>query len=287
MNFTLDTVPTPCIVVHLPTVRRNLQNMADYASRHNLALRPHFKTNKSLFMARLQLEAGAIGFSCAKAGEAETLGTLGRDILLAYPAFDEARSTRLARLAHEMPIRVAVDSTLAIDRLAQAARSAGSTIGILIDIDVGFHRTGVQTVEQASRLAAHAASSNGTRLDGIMVYPGHIGAPLSEQPPRLAAVQEILHDALERFHAAGLPTPIVSGGSTPTAYNSHLVPALTEIRPGTYIYNDRNTLAGGYCTRDTAPRKSSPPSSAMPSPTRSSSTPAPRPSPPTASIQAS
>jgi D-serine deaminase-like pyridoxal phosphate-dependent protein len=250
MTFTLDTVPTPCVVVHLPTVRQNIQKMAAYAGKHELAVRPHFKTHKSLFMARLQLEASAIGFSCAKAGEAETLGTRGRDILLAYPALDTTRTAHLAKLAHDVPIRVAVDSALAVDRLAQAARNAGSTLGILVDIDVGFHRTGVQTIEQAVQLAAHAAGSKGARLDGIMVYPGHIGAPLSEQPSKLAAVQEIVHAALARFHAAGLPTTIVSGGSTPTGYNSHLVPGLTEIRPGTYIYNDRNTLAGGYCTLD-------------------------------------
>jgi D-serine deaminase-like pyridoxal phosphate-dependent protein len=250
MNFTLETVPTPCIVVNLQTVRSNLRKMADYASQHRLAVRPHFKTHKSLRMAKLQLEAGAIGFACAKAGEAETLGQQGKDILLAYPALDEARTARLARLAHDMTIRVAVDSSLAIDRLAQAARSAGSTLGILVDIDVGFHRTGVQTIDQAAQLAGQAASTNGARLDGIMVYPGHIGAPLAEQPARLALVQEIAHNAVERFRASGLSAPIVSGGSTPTGYNSHLVPALTEIRPGTYIYNDRNTLAGGYCTLD-------------------------------------
>ncbi len=253
MNVTIGNVPTPCIIVRLPQVQKNLEKMAAYARRHNLNLRPHFKTHKSLYMARLQLQAGAVGFACAKVGEIQTLATNGgggKDILLAYPALDDTRTTRLAELARDMTIRVAVDSSLAIDRLAAAAKKAGSTIGILIDIDVGFHRTGVQTVAQAHQLATHAASTNGTRLDGIMVYPGHIGAPIAEQPQKLARVQEILHAALERFHASGLQTPIISGGSTPTGYNSHLVPALTEIRPGTYIYNDRNTLAGAYCTLD-------------------------------------
>jgi D-serine deaminase-like pyridoxal phosphate-dependent protein len=253
MNFTLENVPTPCIVVRLPQVRKNLEKMAAYASRHRFNLRPHFKTHKSLYMARLQLQAGAIGFACAKVGEIQALasnGGGGNDMLLAYPALDETRTTRLALLARNITIRVAVDSALAIERLAAAARNAGSTIGILVDIDVGFHRTGVQTIDQAHQLATLAASTNGTRLDGIMAYPGHIGAPLAEQPQKLAPVQEILHAALERFHASGLPTPIVSGGSTPAAYNFHLVPAVTEIRPGTYIYNDRNTLAGGFCSLD-------------------------------------
>jgi D-serine deaminase-like pyridoxal phosphate-dependent protein len=147
-------------------------------------------------------------------------------------------------------VRVAVDSTLAVDRLADAARHAGSTLGILVDIDVGFHRTGVQSIDDAFQLAAHTAKTTGVRLDGIMVYPGHIGAPLAEQPPKLAAIDQILRDTLARFQAAGLPALIVSGGSTPTAYQSHLVPSLTEIRPGTYIFNDRNTLAGGFCTLD-------------------------------------
>jgi len=247
MPITIDSVPTPCIVIDLRTVRKNLQKLAAYARGHTLNVRPHFKTHKSLFMARLQQEAGAVGFACAKVGEAQTLAPAASDILLAYPALDPARTSRLASLAHSTRLRVAVDSKLAVERLAAAAASANGSIGILIDMDVGFHRTGVQSPEEAVALAIQASKTRGATFDGLFVYPGHIHAPASEQAPLLQEVEAILQATLAQLKRAGLPAPIISGGSTPTAYQSHLVPSLTEIRPGTYIYNDRNTLAGNYC----------------------------------------
>jgi D-serine deaminase-like pyridoxal phosphate-dependent protein len=201
-------------------------------------------------MAAAQLAAGAVGLTVAKVGEAEALSEVGSDLLIAYPAMDPARTGRLAQLARHHTIRVAVDSIAAADALAGAARSTSSTIGILIDLDVGQHRTGLQTAAAALKLAQFVDRAAGVRLDGILCYPGHIWDPAAEQAAALQLVSDKLAEALDLWAKHGLESRIVSGGSTPTAFQSHLVPEYTEIRPGTYIFNDLNTLRGGFCSQD-------------------------------------
>jgi D-serine deaminase-like pyridoxal phosphate-dependent protein len=122
--------------------------------------------------------------------------------------------------------------------LSRAAVAAGSTIYVLPDLDVGFGRTGVPTVEALTALAEKTAKLPGLKLAGIFCYPGHIKDPPDKQGPAMTAVQEKLAEAVERFRARGLPTDTVSSGSTPSAYQSHLTPAADEIRPGTYVFND-------------------------------------------------
>ena len=129
----------------------------------------------------------------------------------------------------------------------RAANRAKATIGILVDLDVGMGRTGVQTISEALKLAQLADATAGLRLDGLFCYPGHIQQPPNEQTDALDAVSRRLAQTLDLWGAHGLEARIVSGGSTPTAYQSHLVPEYTEIRPGTYIYNDMNGVRGGFC----------------------------------------
>jgi len=241
---------TPCLVVDLGRARRNVAQLAAYAAGHKLGVRPHTKTHKSKALAALQVEAGAVGLTAAKVGEAERMAEVHRDILVAYPAFDPHRAPRLARLARNATIRVAVDSGEGIDALAAAARTEGTTLGILVDLDVGLHRTGVATPKETLALAQHVDRTPGVRLDGLFCYPGHIWGTIESQPERLAAVGALLTETLDLWKGSGLAAPIVSGGSTPTAYRSHHCPGLTEIRPGTSIFNDRNTVEGGYCDWD-------------------------------------
>lgn len=251
MTKTIDNVPTPAVLIDLPTVRRNLRRAADYAARHKLALRPHTKTHKSKLMARLQIESGAIGLAVAKAGEAEALASVDGNILVAYPTLDPIRIEKLVHLARTgKTIRVAVDSAFAADQLGYAGHAAGIPFGLLVDLDVGHHRTGVQGAAEALKLAQHIDRTPGARLDGVMIYPGHMHDSPAKQSTTLGPIRAILAEALDAMHRSGLATPIVSGGSTPTLYQSHLIPELTEIRPGTYIYNDRTELVGGYCAQD-------------------------------------
>jgi D-serine deaminase-like pyridoxal phosphate-dependent protein len=249
MNSAAD-IPTPAVVIDLPKVRHNIAKLAAYGRQHRLAIRPHTKSHKSVEMARLQLQAGATGLTVAKAGEAQVMAEACNDILVAYPAFDPHRRSVLCQLAQSKTIRIAVDSQFAVEALADAARSANVTLGILVDIDVGHHRTGVQSPQESLNLAQFIARTGGVQLDGMLCYPGHLKQPASEQIESLKVVAAILQQSLDLWKRSGLQAKIVSGGSTPTAYQSHLVPQLTEIRPGTYIYNDASVLAGGYCTLD-------------------------------------
>ncbi len=246
----LDEVPTPALVFDSAVVAANIQRLAEYGRKHNLGIRPHTKTHKSIKIAQMQLDAGACGLTVAKVGEAEVMSQLDAEILIAYPVFDAARRERVARLAREHRMIVAVDSLLAATELAAAARSVGSTIGILVDIDVGMGRTGVASPQLALELAQTVSKTQGLSLEGIMCYPGHVWMKQDEQPAPLGKVSSILRETLDLWSKSGLAARIVSGGSTPTAYQSHLVPEFTEIRPGTYVFNDVNEYRGGYNTFD-------------------------------------
>lgn len=242
---------TPSLVVDLPTVKRNLSRLHRYAAQHGLNVRPHTKTHKSRFFARLQVEHGSYGLTVAKVGEAEVMAHESNDILIAYPAIDPERRRRAAELAREHTVRIAVDSQFGVAALADAAKTAAATIGILVDVNVGSNRTGVATPADSLKLAQQVVQAGESlRLDGIFFYPGQIWAPADQQAEPLQAVDALLAETIALWESHGLIAGIVSGGSTPTAYQSHLVRSQTEIRPGTYVFNDMNTVRAGYCELD-------------------------------------
>jgi D-serine deaminase-like pyridoxal phosphate-dependent protein len=246
-EFRLDeSLPTPRLQVRGDVVRRNIQRMADYARQHGLQLRPHTKTHKSLHVARMQLAAGACGLTVAKVGEAEIMSQVCDDVLIAYPTVDAYRCRRVAELAGRVTTRVALDSTLAAETLSHAAHQRGTTVGVLVDVDLGYGRTGVQTDADALALGRAVARLPALRLDGIMTYTGHILGDDAEQMRAFDQVNTRLAALLDAWRAAGLCAEVVSSGSTPAAYHCHLARQFTEIRPGTYVYNDLNTLRGGY-----------------------------------------
>ena len=274
VSRSVQSLPTPSLVIDADKVRRNLRHLGEYARGHNLKLRPHTKTHKSIRLARMQLsEGGATGLTVAKAGEAQLMAQVSDDILVAYPVADPARAAMLAELARGVTVRVAVDSLTAAQVLADAAEHADSSIGLLVDIDVGLHRTGVQGPAAALKLAQEVDRLAGSvtvrgaaagqfeaapagrgarrapvRLDGLFYYPGFIWSRPDQQADALRGVDAVLEETLDLWHRSGLAAPIVSGGSTPSAYQSHLVTRGTEIRPGTYIFYDLNSVRGGYCT---------------------------------------
>ena len=246
-NLTPDCLATPALVIDLAKAQRNIDRLAAYGQAHGIEIRPHTKTHKSLDMARRQVAAGASGLTVAKVGEAKVMSLASSDIFMAYPGFDPARSVALAQLARTTTVRVGIDSQFAARALSDAACSAGSTLGVLVDFDVGFHRTGVQSPQEALQLAQFISSAPGLRLDGIMYYPGHLWLKAQPLAEAMAGIQVQLSEVIGLWARHGLSASIVSGGSTPTAMVSHLAPATTEIRPGTNIYFDRNSLFGGYC----------------------------------------
>jgi D-serine deaminase-like pyridoxal phosphate-dependent protein len=155
----------------------------------------------------------------------------------------------LARLATTATIRVGIDSPLAAENLARAAASGQTTIGVLVDIDVGLRRTGVQSPEDSLQLAQQIDKLAHLRLDGIMFYPGHL-KDLTVAEPKMREIDSMISEAIRQWRQCGLQAGIVSGGSTPTARISHCMSSVTEIRPGTYIFYDLNCVRGGYATLD-------------------------------------
>lgn len=246
----VSELATPCVVIDRKVVERNLDRLAAYARSHQLRIRPHTKTHKSRVIGQWQLDRGAGGLTVAKPSEAEVFATCCRDLLLAYTVVDDSRAARVAKLAGEIDMKVAIDSERALQVLSGAARRAGVTIGVLVDLDVGLHRTGVQSSAAAAALAQLADQLPGLHVRGIFCYPGHVWTATASQQAALAPTAEMLTETLVQWDRAGLSAEIVSGGSTPTAYQSHFVPQLTEIRPGTYPFNDMNTVRGGYAEID-------------------------------------
>ena len=218
-------IDTPIGYVDLERVRANAQRVADYAAQHGIAWRPHIKTHKSLEVARIQLEAGARGLTVATLREAEVMATLTNDLLLAYPPVGDAKLERLVRLPMSLDLKVALDSSDVLDSVAAASAAADRVTGILV-------------------------AQDGVEFVGLMFYPGHIRVQKDEQTEALALVFEQLTDTYAALESAGFTAGIVSGGSTPTLWQSHAFPGLTEIRSGSCIFFDREGLALGVASHD-------------------------------------
>jgi len=238
---------TPALIIDLDIMERNLRRMADYTAQHGLRLRPHTKTHKIPALARQQIDLGAIGLTIAKVGEAEVmLAADPPDLLLAYPIVGRRKLARLMEVAKRAPVTVSLDSLTIARELSDAAANAQVEIGVLAEIDVGLGRVGVQPSD-AVDLARNLAQLPSLRFEGIAFYPGHIKTLDDEGRKALAALSTLLSSVVRDLKQAGLTPHIVSGGSTPTMFHSHEVAEMNEIRPGTYIFNDRNTALSGSC----------------------------------------
>jgi D-serine deaminase-like pyridoxal phosphate-dependent protein len=247
MHF--SEIDTPALVVDLDVMERNLCRVADYARQHGLRLRPHTKTHKSTRIGRRQLHLGAVGLTVAKVSEAEVmLGAEPPDLLVAYPIIGRPKLERLTALARKTRVTVALDSVFTARQVSEAAGAAQVEIGVLAETDVGLGRVGVTPGHPLLQLAQCIEKLPHLRLEGIAFYPGQV-KDLEETGLRaLAQVGELLRSILADFRAAGVEVKIVSGGSTPTLFRSHELEGLTEIRPGTYVFNDVNTVRSGACS---------------------------------------
>jgi len=244
----LDRIETPAAVVDLPVMAANLVRTAEYCREHGLGYRPHTKTHKSPLIGAAQLRAGATGLTVATLREAEVMAEVTGDLLLAFPQVGAAKLARLVELAGRVErLAVALDSREALDGLIGAVAGWKGSLGVVVELDAGMGRAGVQTPEQAVELARAVTGAKGLRYDGIMFYPGHIREAAGEQDAALKALQERLARFLGALRAAGLAPGMVSGGSTPSLWRTHEIAGLTEIRPGTTVFNDRTTAAIAAC----------------------------------------
>ncbi|MFN7993450.1 MAG: alanine racemase [Bryobacteraceae bacterium] len=247
----ISEIDTPALVVDLDVMARNLEKVAAYTNSHGLRLRPHTKTHKSPIIGRRQLELGAAGLTVAKVGEAEVmLGADPQDMLIAYPVIGRAKLERLMQVARKTQLTVSLDSMYAARQLSDAAQAAGVTVGVLAETDVGLGRVGVTPGPELLELAQGIRGLPGLSFEGIAFYPGHIKHGGERGRQAMADLGQLLGSILRDFQSAGIPVKIVSGGSTPSLFDSHEIPGLNEIRPGTYVYNDWNTVQTGACTLD-------------------------------------
>jgi len=239
---------TPALLVDLDRLDDNIRAMGGHARTAGLALRPHFKTHKSVEIARRQLAEGAVGITVAKLDEVEALvdGGVDAPILLAFQLAAAPKLERGIRLAGRVPLILAVDSVDGAARLAAAAESAGRSVEVWIEIDSGLRRCGVLPAD-APALAASVVRHESLRLTGMFTHAGQSYA--ARDAAEVAAIAETegraVADAAAATRATGIAVDVVSAGSTPTARFLHGASGLTEIRPGTYVFYDALQVALG------------------------------------------
>ena len=233
----IEQFGTPCAVIDLDVVDRNITRLQSVCNNAGLANRPHIKTHKSPFLARRQLEAGAIGITCQKLGEAEVMAKAGiEDILIATNIMGAARSGRLAALQSRISLKVCADNPVSLAAYAEAGCSAGRPVRVLIECDTGQKRAGVETPNEAMELAKIIRDDPWLEFGGLMFYP-----PLDGWP----ATQAFLDASREGLASLGLVPEIVSTGGTPNLKNIGRLEGGSEHRSGTSIFNDRMMMAAG------------------------------------------
>ncbi|HYN87045.1 MAG TPA: alanine racemase, partial [Ardenticatenaceae bacterium] len=243
-----QALDTPLIAVDLDLLERNIAEMAALAASHGVALRPHAKTHKSPHIARLQLEAGAVGLTCAKLGEAEVLVEQAgvTDILIAYPIVGDIKLRRLLQLLERARVIVAVDTHQAAAALSQAISANDRTLDIYVEVNTGQDRAGARAGQEAVDLGVTISRLPGLHLAGVMTHEGHAGF---SGPDEIATIAEdagrALVDTAERIRAQGIEVTDVSVGSTPSSWFTPRVPGITEMRPGTYVFHDNNAFRHG------------------------------------------
>jgi D-serine deaminase-like pyridoxal phosphate-dependent protein len=244
----LTQLRTPCVLVDATRVERNLERLQSAATARGLRLRPHAKTHKSVVLAKRQVAAGAVGICCAKLGEAEVFAAAGiDDIRLPYP-LNSVNADRVVELLDRTRLSFIVDHPEVARGWSDAMRRAGREVNILVKVDVGFHRCGIDP-ERADAVdgVARIADLPGLRFRGLLSHAGHGYGATSEEGVRAIAEAEArtLNGLAEALRLKGLDVAEISVGATPTVRYSLEQSGLTELRPGNYIYFDRTQVALG------------------------------------------
>jgi D-serine deaminase-like pyridoxal phosphate-dependent protein len=246
----ISEIPTPAVLVESSTLARNLARMQQMVGERGIALRPHAKTHKSPVIARMQLANGATGICCAKLGEAEVFADAGvTDIRLPYP-LNPASADRVLALTNRVVLSFIVDDQAVAREWSRIAVQRGRTLSVLVKVDVGFHRCGIDPHGgRAAAIVADIASLPGLRFLGLLSHAGHGYGAASESEAEAIAVEEaaILRELAVASHAHCTE---ISVGATPTARFSVRQPGITEMRPGNYAYFDRTQVGLGAASWD-------------------------------------
>lgn len=245
---------TPALVIDLDRVETNIKEMAQRSKETGVRLRPHTKTHKIPEIARLQVDAGAAGITVAKVGEAEVMVAAGfDDVLIAYPIYGAAKLARLQALREKARILVSLDSLEVAESLGRLGRTSGEPIEIYVEVDTGQHRMGRAPGEPTVDLIKQLAEVDGITIVGLLTHAGHTysAATLSD---REVVVDKEISDLVmtkEMSAEAGIHFNEISVGSTPSARSELRHQGVTEVRPGTYVFNDTTMISLGVATVDT------------------------------------
>lgn len=237
----IETLDTPQLLLDLDAVDSNLRSMLASARERGVALRVHFKSLKCVGLARYLAERGVGRFLCAKLNEAEALAGAGfGDVLLANQVVGPIKLARLARMARKGGVSVCVDHADNARAIAEAARAANATVGVLVEVDVGMNRCGVEIGPAAVELAKLVASEPGLRLLGLQGYDGHLQLLPDREEQKAKAVEGAtrLVAARRMLEEAGLAIELVTGGGTGTWEFAASVPGVTEVQPGSFVAMD-------------------------------------------------
>ena len=257
----INGLATPAVLIDSARAQRNIARMQAAADARGIRLRPHSKTHKSPVVARWQLERGAIGICCAKLGEAEVFAAALRqgsgqaglpDIRLPYP-LNPATADRVIALLDRTRLSFIVDHPAVAAQWSDAMVRAGKRVDVLVKVDVGFHRCGIDPLAAgAVEMIRAVAALPGLNLRGLLAHAGHAYHAHSDDELRQMAEGEAttLRDLVARCRAADIVIDEVSAGATPPARYSLQQDGFTEYRPGNYVYFDRTQVSLGAATLD-------------------------------------
>ena len=241
-NAVIENFGTPCAVIDLDVVERNIARAQTLCDGAGLKNRPHIKTHKSPLLANMQIAAGAEGITCQKLGEAEIMAAAGiTDILLATNLLGAARSGRLAALQRQIPLKVCADNTVSLAAYSAAASDADREMDVLVECDTGQLRAGVETPDEALALVRYIKNDSMLNFAGLLFYP-----PLDGWP----RTQQFFDRVATGLAELGLEAKIVSTGGTPNFANIDKLAGATEHRAGTCIFNDLMMIKTGFANEE-------------------------------------
>jgi D-serine deaminase-like pyridoxal phosphate-dependent protein len=244
----LSSLRTPCVLVDQHKLDRNIERMQAATDARRVRLRPHAKTHKSTDIAQIQVARGAVGICCAKLGEAEVFAAAGlRDIRLPYP-LHPANASRVLALLDRVHLSFIVDHPDVAGEWSRILSDAGCEVDVLIKVDVGFHRCGIDPdTASATDFIRRVAALPGLRLRGLLSHAGHAyGATTDTELAAIAAAEaQTLTGLRDSAARAGVTLDEISVGATPTTRHSLEQDGITEVRPGNYVYYDRTQVALG------------------------------------------
>jgi D-serine deaminase-like pyridoxal phosphate-dependent protein len=248
---TFPQLDTPALLFDLDVMEANITEMAKVASDAGVRLRPHTKTHKCPEIAQLQIDAGASGITVAKLGEAEVMVEAGQtDLLVAFPVWGESKLRRLRALSERAAIRLSLDSVEVAEGIGRVGLQIGRDVPVLVEVDTGLHRLGRPPLGPTVDLALAIARVPGVEVIGLLTHAGHAYRSTTPDELRRAAEREALDlvETADRCGRVGLEVSEISVGSSPTARVAATVPGVTEVRPGTYVFNDVQQMRLGVAT---------------------------------------